>query len=161
MTGSSWIKEKSMRKFRIAMILMAVFCIPGLAVASEDIKFDGTIINATAYVFTKQGEHLDHGKWCSEPANIASGQTGAFCAQGTQGSAVGTQGSVTYSIGNSGTNFTVGWDLPYSADPHYPTCSVSSSSFTCTISLTSKDCGLSFLIPHCRCAYKFTIQNRP
>ena len=76
-----------------------------------------TAVVKTNVPLANTGSSLAWGKWNSNPIDTIPSNTDgvtAFIAQGRDGSATGTEGTVTYQAGD-GTIFTMYFDDPYSA----------------------------------------------
>jgi hypothetical protein len=80
---------------------------------------NGTIINNTTYDMWVSSSAINSGHWNTPPITAAakSTTTGAFVAQGTQGTATGTSGWVKYSLHNASpaASVTITFDDPYSS----------------------------------------------
>ena len=120
--------------------------------------FDGTVVNTTTHDLVRTDSTLPSGKWCGEPPElIKSGQTASFCAEGASASAAGTQGSVTYKIGETGTAVTVNFAIDESQISHSQSAGFTTNSFRANIA-GADDCRRSWRgTPHCICNYTFTI----
>lgn len=129
------------------------------APARKSPAFDGTVVNSTPHDLVRSEATLPSGKWCGEPPEtIKSGETVSFCAEGPSPSAVGTQGSVTYKIGETGTTVTLNFTVDEAQISHSQSAAFTTNSFRATLS-GSDDCARSWRgTPHCFCNYTFTIK---
>ena len=92
------------------------------------------------------------------PATIKSGETASFCAEGTPGSTGGTQGSVTYKIGETETMVTMNFAVDENQISHSQSAAFTTNGFRANIA-GAEDCARSWRgTPHCFCNYTFTIK---
>jgi hypothetical protein len=131
----------------------------GAAPARKSPAFDGTVVNSTAHDLVRSEETLPSGKWCGEPPEtIKSGETASFCAEGTAGSTGGTQGSVTYKIGETETTVTMNFAVDENQISHSQSAAFTTNGFRANIAGV-EDCARSWRgTPHCFCNYTFTIK---
>jgi hypothetical protein len=129
------------------------------APARKSPAFDGTLVNSTPHDLVRSEATLPSGKWCGEPPEtIKSGETASFCAEGVSGSPAGTQGSVTYKIGETGTTVSVNFAVDESQISHSQSAAFTTNGFRANIA-GADDCARSWRgTPHCFCNYTFTIK---
>ena len=121
--------------------------------------FDGTLVNNTPHDLVRSEATLPSGRWCGEPPElIKPGQTASFCAEGPSTSAGGTQGSVTYKIGETGTTVSVNFAVDENQISHSQSAAFTTNDFRANIA-GADDCARSWRgTPHCFCNYTFTIK---
>ena len=121
--------------------------------------FDGTLVNSTPHDLVRSEATLPSGRWCGEPPElIKPGQTASFCAEGPSTSAGGTQGSVTYKIGETGTTVSVNFAVDENQISHSQSAAFTTNDFRANIA-GADDCARSWRgTPHCFCNYTFTIK---
>lgn len=149
-----------MRRSALAVCLAAALLSRSLHAAPPARKspaFDGGIVNRTEHEMVRVEATLASGKWCGEaPETIKPGETVSFCAEGPAG-ASGTQGSVTYKIGETGTTMTVSFAVDEGQISHSQSAAFSSGGFRAAIS-GGDDCAKNWRgTPHCFCNYTFTV----
>lgn len=84
---------------------------------SENFACDMFVNNKTGAVMSLTDSGLDYGKWTiSPPPQINTGTVAEFKAEGAKGSATGTTGSVTYTLGDNATTIKISFSIPYSGD---------------------------------------------
>jgi hypothetical protein len=75
----------------------------------------GQINNNSAFTLTLSSSSLQWGEWnANPPATIAPNSTGSFVAQGTDGTATGTQGTVNYTIDGQTGMVVLSFEDPFS-----------------------------------------------
>jgi hypothetical protein len=86
-----------------------------VAGANCDLKASVKIKNYLGQTLTLKDVSLPWGKWEKEPPKtIAANGAVEFQSSGACGSASGTEGNVTYQIGDDATNWLrLGWDVPW------------------------------------------------
>jgi hypothetical protein len=77
---------------------------------------NGTIINNSNYDMWLVSSNIASGHWNTAPITVPrQSTTTAFVAQGTQGTATGTSGSMTYSFNGTTATVVLGFDDAYSS----------------------------------------------
>ena len=149
-----------MRRDALAVCLAAAF-VSSLALhaapARKSPAFDGGIVNRTEHEMVRTEVNLASGRWCGEaPQTIKPGESVTFCAEGPAGTA-GTQGFVSYRIGETGTVVTVNFAVDEAQISHSQSAAFTSGGFRAAIS-GGDDCAKNWRgTPHCFCNYTFTI----
>src|SRR5436190_1820796 len=142
---------------RGALMVCLALLLLGAAPRRKSPAFDGTLVNRTPHDLVRTESTLPSGKWCGEPPeSIKAGESASFCAEGPSGSA-GTQGSVTYKIGESGTTVTFNFAVDETQISHSQSAAFTTNGFRASIA-GSDDCARSWRgTPHCFCNYTFTV----
>lgn len=76
----------------------------------EYLQVQAEVTNFTSVPMTMKGAGLSWGKWMQEPANVEGGSSMRFGSQGRASAASGTEGWVSWQMGNA--VITVSFDCP-------------------------------------------------